>query len=175
VKILFPSLIVTLALAATPPAQNQEAYKGIKEELPKTVAPQPIPFSHKLHSDAGSECTDCHTGAATQDRAGLPQAGRCMLCHVAVKMESSHIQKLARIRDAQERIRWVRIYTVPDFVFFSHQNHVRAGETCETCHGPVASRDVLAKEVSTSMTTCMSCHAARDVSNECHFCHTLGF
>jgi hypothetical protein len=68
----------------------------------------------------------------------------------------------------------VRVYQTPDFVFFSHKNHLKAGETCETCHGPVATREVLAKEVSTNMTACMNCHVQRGATTECFFCHELG-
>ena len=74
----------------------------------------------------------------------------------------------------EERVKWVRVYRVPDIVFFSHRNHLKAGEKCVTCHGPVASRHVLAKEVSTSMTSCMNCHRSRRVPNECYLCHDLG-
>ncbi len=167
--------LAALALALSVSGQTPQLYKGREENLPKSVAPQPVPFSHKQHASAGAECTDCHATAAAKDRAGLPQAGRCMLCHRAVKTDSPHIQKLARIQESGKKIDWVRVYHVPEFVFFSHANHLKAGEKCETCHGPVAERDILAKEVSTSMTACMNCHAAREVSNECHFCHSLGF
>jgi hypothetical protein len=69
---------------------------------------------------------------------------------------------------------WVRVYKVPDFVFFNHSSHVKAQVECQTCHGPIETRDVLAREVSTSMTTCMDCHVGRNVSNECNMCHDLG-
>jgi hypothetical protein len=157
-------------------AQAPESVYRIKEEkLPAAVAPQPIPFSHRVHAAAAVECRDCHTTARTKDQAGLPQAARCLLCHQTIAADKPEIRKLAERAAAGESVRWVRVYQVPDFVFFSHKNHLAGGEKCETCHGPVAERDVLAKEVSTSMTACMNCHTARDVSNDCHFCHALGF
>ena len=45
---------------------------------------------------------------------------------------------------------------------------------CATCHGPVATRDVLQKEVSTSMRTCVECHRGRKASTDCSRCHELG-
>ncbi|MCW5977221.1 MAG: cytochrome c3 family protein [Bryobacteraceae bacterium] len=161
--------------AAVAGGQDQPVYKSKEEELPQRVAPQPVPFSHKVHAEAGSACKDCHTTAATKERAGLPQADRCMLCHRTVKADSPAVQELAKYQREGKRIAWVRVYRVPEFVFFSHANHGKAGEACETCHGPVATRDEVAKEVSTTMTSCMNCHAAREVSNDCHFCHSLGY
>ncbi len=156
-------------------AQQAGQYKGIEEKLPREVAPQPVDFSHRQHAAAGSECKDCHSGGSTSDYAGLPKADLCMVCHRAVKQDSPEIRKLAKLAAGGGKVDWVRIYRVPDFVFFSHKNHLAAGERCESCHGPVATRDVLAKEVSTSMTACMNCHEKREVSNDCHFCHALGF
>jgi hypothetical protein len=158
-------------LAQSPPG----VYQPKEEKLPAAVAPQLVPFSHRVHAEAAAECKDCHTTAQTKDQAGLPQPSRCMLCHRLIAAEKPEIRKLAGLAGSGERVRWVRVYQVPDFVFFSHKNHLAAGEQCETCHGLVAGRDVLAKEVSTSMTACMNCHAARGVSNDCHFCHALGF
>jgi hypothetical protein len=161
-------------LCLTAAAQEAPVYKGKEENLPQQVDPQPILFSHARHAAAGIVCLDCHPGANKQERATLPQTDKCMLCHQSVTPESEEIKKVRAAHEANEPLDWVRVYKVPGFVFFSHVNHVKAGVECETCHGPVEQRQVLAKEVSTSMTTCMNCHAAKQVANHCHFCHSLG-
>jgi hypothetical protein len=155
-------------------AQEPTVYKGKEENLPKEVAPQPVLFNHARHASAGILCLDCHPGAGKQERATLPQADKCMLCHQSVMPESEEIKKVRAAHEAGKEIEWVRVYDLPGFVFFSHANHVKGGVECQTCHGPVQQRAVLAKEVSTSMTACMNCHAAREAPNDCHFCHSLG-
>jgi len=155
--------------------QKTPVYKGREEKLPAAVAPQPIAFSHKKHAAAEIACLDCHADATEKDFADIPNVEQCMLCHQSIKTESAEVKKLAAIQKRNEKMEWVPVYRVPDFVFFSHVNHLKAGEQCVTCHGPVAERDVLAKEVSTSMTSCMNCHASRKVSNACDLCHQLGY
>lgn len=167
-----PLLAAALLCGVVAPAQT--GYQGIKENLPLRVAPQPFPFNHQRHVSAGAACLDCHRGADKRERAGLPQADQCMLCHAAIRTESPAIQQLSKIHEKGEKIDWVRVYELLDFVFFSHAGHTKAGIACKTCHGPVAERKVLAKEVSTSMTACMNCHEAKEVSNDCFLCHELG-
>jgi hypothetical protein len=169
VVLLPATLLCRLSLA-----QETPVYKGKEEKLPQEVAPQPLPFSHKTHVASGIQCLDCHSGANKRERAGLPDAGQCMLCHQSIKTDTPAIVKLKALQEAGDKIEWVRVYKVPDFVFFSHSSHVNGGVECATCHGAVERRPVLAKEISTSMTTCMNCHAARGVDNHCHFCHSLG-
>lgn len=172
-KILCVALLLGFPLAARC-GQKPTVYKGKEEKLPVEVAPQPILFSHKKHASIGLSCLDCHVDAPKKDQAGLPDIEKCMLCHAAIKTESPQVKKLAAAQARAEKVKWVRVYQVPDFVFFSHASHLKAGEQCFTCHGPVAERNVLAKEVSTSMITCMNCHAARNVSRDCSLCHLLG-
>lgn len=139
----------------------QQSYAGIDEKVPVSVGPQPVPFSHRKHAVAGAQCLDCHTTAASKERAGIPQADRCKLCHPSTKLP--------------DKIAWLRIYKLPDFVFFSHASHTKtAAIECATCHGPVGTRDVLQKEVSTSMRTCVDCHRIRKASADCSRCHELG-
>ena len=52
---------------------------------------------------------------------------------------------------------WVRVYQLPGYVWFSHKVHMKKG-ACETCHGPVAERDVLTREKPITMTACKACH-----------------
>ena len=78
------ALLVTAVCCWPTTAVAQTAYRGQIEKLPVKVAPQPIPFSHKIHSRAGVKCLDCHSGATRRERAGLPTAGQCMLCHATV-------------------------------------------------------------------------------------------
>jgi uncharacterized paraquat-inducible protein A len=150
-----------------------QVYKSTEQKLPREVAPQPIAFSHKAH--AAATCTTCHTTALKGERAGLPQAERCALCHRGGSGGIPDVPQLKEWLSDKKRIPWVRVYKVPEYVFFSHARHTSAKIGCESCHGAVAASSVLAQEVSTSMTACMNCHAERKVSNECGFCHTLGY
>ncbi len=171
-----PALVAGASLAIAPAILRGQApvYQSTEEKLPKAVAAQPVSFSHKKHAAARMACLDCHINAAKAERASLPTAESCLLCHATIKTGSPQIQKLAEIQRRQDQLAWVRVYQIPDFVFFSHASHLKAGEKCATCHGPVETRDLLAKEVSTSMTGCMNCHVARKVSMECFLCHQLG-
>ena len=154
----------------------QITYQGKEENLPQEVAPQPLPFSHRSHTAAGLVCSYCHENAKRTDRAGLPSTRRCMSCHATVAASKPSIAQLASLHRSGRPVPWVPIYRVPDFVFFSHASHTagRGGIDCATCHGPVSTRDVLAKEVGTNMTACVNCHRAKAVSTECSLCHQLG-
>ena len=138
----------------------------------KAPEPQPIPFSHKVHAAAGLKCAFCHSIEEPGFSAGLPAESECMVCHSAVKSDSPDIMKLAQAAKAGDTIPWVRIYRVPDYVWFSHALHaVDAKIECAACHGPVSTREVLTKEKPTSMEFCMECHAAQKASNGCDVCH----
>ena len=155
-------------------AQESLVYQGKEEKLPFIVAPQPVAFSHKDHILLGMSCRKCHPHAQEKERAGLPTISKCMLCHIRIGTEKPAIQQLAQIHRESRDLEWIRVYRIPDFVFFSHASHVNSGIACESCHGPVQDRHVLNKEVTTNMESCMNCHATRKVSMECHFCHELG-
>lgn len=102
---------------------------------------------------------------------GFPAAAKCMSCHASVKKDSPHIQKVASFaRDGRE-IPWARVYQIPSYVAFSHRAHKEAGAECQTCHGPVAERDVLWRETDISMGGCMDCHRKTKASNDCTYCH----
>jgi hypothetical protein len=142
-------------------------------ESPKAPE-QPIPFNHKRHVALSLRCEMCHPNATKAERAGLPAAAQCMVCHTGIKTDSPSIQELAAFHKQEKPIPWVRVYRLPDFVFFSHSTHVNAKVECAECHGPVAQRDTLAAEIVHNMKTCMACHSDRKASNKCHVCHELG-
>jgi hypothetical protein len=149
-------------------------YRPKAETLPRAIAPQPVAFSHRLHSSVGLGCVSCHVGAEAQDFAELPTAESCMTCHATIKTDSAEVGKIAAAAASNTRLRWVRAYQVPDFVFFSHREHVSKGEKCATCHGPVETRDVLEQEVSTGMNACLDCHRTKGAPVQCAACHQLG-
>jgi len=113
-------VLSTTLLCLVSSAQQAPVYKGKQEQLPREVEPQPVLFSHARHAAAGILCLDCHAGANKQERAGLPQTDKCMLCHQSVMPESEQIKKIRAAREASESIDWVRVYEVPGFVFFSN-------------------------------------------------------
>lgn len=167
------SLIKAPARVTT--ARNQPGYAGKDEKLPLAVKDQPISFSHKLHVGTASlKCQDCHAGASSAEKAGLPTPGKCMACHATIAAGTPSIAKLRSFSISGQDIPWVRVYSVPDFVVFSHATHAGSKVACAECHGPVEQRDVLAKEVSTSMTACMNCHVQRKARVDCSTCHALG-
>ena len=95
-----------------------------------------------------------------------------MQCHSSIKAESPAIKRLAEYNQQKKPVPWVRIYDVPDYVFFSHRVHFkRAKIDCQVCHGPVAEREVITKEKPTSMQSCMDCHKQQHAPINCHACH----
>ena len=132
---------------------------------------QPVPYSHKTHLALGLECAMCHTNADPGESMGYPPESVCMTCHQAIKTDSPHVQKVAAAAQESQPLPWVRVYRLKDYVYFSHRVHVQAGTACETCHGPVRERDVIAPEVEHSMRSCMECHKAKNAREDCKACH----
>jgi hypothetical protein len=167
-------LVFSLTLVAQTPQQAPPPEH--KEVLPQSVAPQPIAFSHKIHAGrVALPCDFCHIGVSKGDDAGIPPASLCMTCHQTIKKDSPEIVKLRTAAEKGDRIAWVPLYRVPDFVFFGHAPHVKAGINCTQCHGPVETREVLQKEISTSMNTCRGCHQTHNAPTGCSTCHQLGY
>jgi MFS transporter, ACS family, hexuronate transporter len=126
-----------------------------------TSLAQSPPFSHKLHDDAGVKlpCTFCHKGAKTEFQAGFPEWKTCKTCHV----------------DKPERtIPSRRVYKVPDFVVWSHEQHALARIECATCHGEVSKQEILNEFRSTKMYACVNCHKENKATVRCNACHELG-
>lgn len=100
---------------------------------------QPIFFSHIVH--AGSfriDCQYCHADARRSRSAGLPSVERCMGCHKIVgAQDNPEIRKIHGFWERREPIPWVRVFKLPEFTFFPHKAHIRAGVVCQSCHGPV--------------------------------------
>jgi mono/diheme cytochrome c family protein len=100
---------------------------------------QPIFFSHLIHAGKYQVgCEYCHADARRSQFAGLPSVQRCMGCHRIIgAQDNPEIQKIHGYWDRAEPIPWVRVFKVPEFVYFTHKPHVEAGVTCQTCHGPI--------------------------------------
>lgn len=137
---------------------------------------QPIPFSHQRHAEAEISCLFCHPSPLRSDVAGLPSVQKCMGCHGLIATERPAILTLADYWDRQEPIPWVRVSPSADFVFFSHQPHLSAGVSCETCHGDVAAMDAARPAVSMDMGWCLDCHLRQPEEKvarlaDCLTCH----
>ncbi|MEZ5363304.1 MAG: cytochrome c3 family protein [Bryobacterales bacterium] len=132
---------------------------------------QPIPFHHVKHSAQGLACQMCHPTPEPGVFADIVGTETCMGCHSSIKTDSPAIQKLADYHKRGEPVPWEPIYMVPEYVYFSHDEHAAAGASCADCHGDVGSAEVLAKERDISMAACMDCHRAKGASVGCGFCH----
>jgi len=134
------------------------------------AAEQPVPFGHKTHAAAAIKCQDCHPNPDPGRAMTLPAASKCMTCHATIATDKSAIQKLAKWEGP---IVWVRVATVPAFVFWSHRPHLKAGLKCEACHGAVAEMDVTTAAGPMKMAKCVDCHREKKATVECAACHDL--
>ncbi len=124
---------------------------------------QPVPFSHQLHAgELEMDCRYCHAQVEVAAVASVPPTRMCDNCHSLVVRDSP---KLAVIRDSlatSRPVEWVRIHNVPDYAFFDHGVHVRAGVGCQSCHGDIRSMEVVAQQEPLSMGWCLDCHRNPD-------------
>jgi hypothetical protein len=122
---------------------------------------QPIPFSHPLHVNGlRIECRYCHAGAERAAMAGLPPTQACVPCHQDSFLASPLFTPVRESLSTGRAIQWVRVTSVPDFVFFNHAVHVRRGVECQTCHGPVELMPQVYQAAPLTMEWCMDCHRA---------------
>ena len=68
-------------------------------------------------------------------------------------------QELVPAPEKQPRpVPWIKVYNLPDFVYFDHRAHVWAGVTCQKCHGPVETMERVRQVGDLSMGWCVNCH-----------------
>ena len=100
---------------------------------------QPIAFPHTVHAgQLQMPCTFCHTFVERSRSAGAPPLEICMGCHRSIATDREEIRKLTRYFEEKRPIEWKRVYALPEFIYFSHKRHVKAGVACSMCHGDVA-------------------------------------
>ncbi len=135
-------------------------YKGLHAPPKPGDAPtQPIPFSHKHHvSDDGIDCRYCHDAVEKAAFAGIPATGVCMTCHSQLFTQAPLLEPLRRSAATGERLRWVRVHRLPDFVYFDHSIHVAKGVACIECHGRVDRMPLTRPVASLEMQWCLGCH-----------------
>jgi len=122
---------------------------------------QPIAYSHMLHAGTLEiQCEYCHANARRSIHAGVPSTETCMNCHKMVDPTGRpELKKLKGYWDRQEPIPWVKVHDLPDFVYFSHKRHVKAGVDCTECHGDVKGTLTVGQRVKPlNMGWCLTCH-----------------
>jgi cytochrome c553 len=125
---------------------------------------QPVKFSHEVHAGQNeTDCIYCHSFAPYSKTAGFPPENVCMNCHLLVRNGTrSGMSEIAKVIDAYENMRpieWIKVYNLPDHVFFSHAQHVGAGGiNCQECHGKVEEMNIITQVTDLSMGWCISCH-----------------
>lgn len=124
------------------------------------VAPeQPVPFSHEHHvGGLGIDCRYCHTSVEIAANAGFPPTHTCMSCHSQIWTGAPMLEPVRQSLATDTAIRWQRVDTVPDFVYFDHRVHIAKGIGCVTCHGRVDRMPIMARAEPFQMEWCLDCH-----------------
>lgn len=120
---------------------------------------QPVPFSHAHHTgELGIDCRYCHESVETAPAAGMPSTDVCMNCHAELWTDADVLEPVRASWREGRRLRWKRVYELPDFVFFDHSVHVTAGVSCRVCHGDVDRMPLVREALSHTMRWCLDCH-----------------
>jgi Cytochrome c7 and related cytochrome c len=123
-----------------------------------TPVTQPVPFSHQVHVGLGLDCRYCHTSVETSSSAGMPSTQTCMTCHSQILADDPLLEPVRTSFTTGTPIGWVRVHSLPDFVYFDHSIHLAKGIACETCHGRVDQMAVVSRQAPLTMAWCVSCH-----------------
>ena len=120
---------------------------------------QPVPFSHEHHAvELGIDCRYCHTSVEKSANAGIPPTQTCMSCHSQIWTNSPLLEPVRASYVNQEPLKWNRLHSVPDFVYFNHSIHINRGINCNTCHGPIQKEMIAYKGKPFWMAWCLNCH-----------------
>lgn len=130
----------------------------------KVPREQPVPFSHKHHTNMGIDCRYCHTSVEKSSFANIPPTQTCMNCHNILYKESELLQPVRDSWDSRNdedggtSLEWTRVHDLPDFVYFNHSIHVNNGIGCASCHGRVDEMPLMWRDKPLFMKWCLDCH-----------------
>lgn len=151
------SFVVLLVGAAVATAVSLWRMSGVIDV--DSMPAQPIPFSHKHHAgDDGLDCRYCHTSVEKAAFAGMPSTRICLTCHSQLYTDAPALAPLHESARTGLPISWVRVYDLPDFVYFDHSIHVNKGVGCVECHGRVDQMPITRLEAPLTMQWCIECH-----------------
>lgn len=120
---------------------------------------QPVQFSHKHHAgQLGIDCRYCHTSVERGPVAGVPATQTCMSCHSQIWAQSPYLEPVRASFQSDRSIAWIKVYDLPDFVYFNHAIHVQKGVACATCHGRIDEMNQVWQASSLQMEWCLDCH-----------------
>ena len=120
---------------------------------------QPLPFSHQHHvSGLGLDCRYCHTKVEVSSNAGMPSTKICMTCHSQIWTNAAMLAPDRESLAENKPLRWTRVYTLPDYVYFDHSIHIAKGVGCTECHGPIGDMPLTRKATTLYMSWCLDCH-----------------
>ena len=122
---------------------------------------QPIQFSHAHHvGGEGIDCRYCHTSVEKSSFAGIPPTKTCMNCHSQLWTNAPILEPVRASFRSDTPLSWIRVNDLPDFVYFSHQIHIKQGVGCNVCHGQVDKMPLMYQAQSLLMEFCLDCHRA---------------
>ena len=120
---------------------------------------QPVQFSHAHHvGGLGLDCRYCHTTVDSARFANIPPTKTCMNCHTQIWAQSPELEPVRESWRTDASIPWVKVYDLPDYVYFNHSIHVAKGVGCETCHGRVDRMPLISQHPTLQMSWCLDCH-----------------
>ncbi|MCC7453001.1 MAG: c-type cytochrome [Crocinitomix sp.] len=147
---VFVTIVLLLAMGMTKWLELG-VYEDYKPE-------QPIAYSHELHAGTLEiDCKYCHNAVTKSKYATIPTVNVCMNCHKTVNEgTTTGTTEIAKIYEAAgydpvkkeytgvtKPIKWVKVHTLPDHVYFNHSQHVVAGGVdCKQCHGNMKKQTV---------------------------------
>lgn len=171
ILVLSTTLLAVVGLTQNAP-NGQGSVSGENSDSALAGPKQPLPFSHKTHAAAAVNCGFCHDSNSPDEPIALPSTAVCMNCHATIDKDKPAIQDLSSFARENRSIPWVRVYSVPGWVYWSHAPHLKAGLQCAECHGDVAKMDVMQQTKNvTTMDGCSNCHQLHNVANDCGSCH----
>lgn len=120
---------------------------------------QPVPYSHRLHvKELGMDCRYCHATVETAASATIPPTDTCLNCHSLVARDAESLAPIRASKENNQPVEWIRIHNLPDYAYFNHAVHVRAGVGCISCHGHIDEMEVVYQAEPLSMGWCLECH-----------------
>ena len=142
---------------------------------------EPLRFSHEKMLHQSVECADCHTQAATGDKAGMPDLATCQDCHEDIDKIKPKDRSAASLFESAG-FRAAKVTEIPSEIIFSHKTHtIDHKVTCTECHQGIEKSTAVSKDLGLGMQDCIACHEqkAKTVkpvktaggAEDCALCH----